>query len=488
MASKTEDERLLPEKEDVTAVNIINENRYSLAGQVNRGRFYISLTLVLLVFKGCEGMAMATLKQFVYAWCENNTVPSTEALNESREDLNTTDCVSGETEAQKLASSWELYLNLLIAFFTYFSLSIFGTLSDYLGRKTFLCIAIAGFAVRCLVISVVIYYGLHIAWVLLANAVDGICGSNYMISLMTYTCTADMTHRAHERVFALTVMETVIGVGKLTTEFGNGYFIHRFGFLYPMLTAAFGCIVGFCIAITFFQDTYKRSEHKHREESRLPSIKQLCKNYIGFYVRDGSSQERESFLLCMLIFFMNEFTIQGRSNALTLFQLSSPFCWSSEVLGWYSAAYIAVTMVAGCLVLKIFQQCFSDPVIACIGLLSGIGFLVVTGLASDTLEAFLALAVGIMSILPKSILRGIASSRASESLQGSLFAGLESSEMVCSVVAGPAGLSIYAATLNNARGLVFYVLAGIFDKTLKEVFSRSQLFDIANNLIHCRNP
>jgi len=45
---------------------------------------------------------------------------------------------------------------------------------------------------------------------------------------------------------------------------------------------------------------------------------------------------------------------------------------------------------------------------------------------------------------------------------GSLLAGMESSEMLCAVLGGPAALALYSATLDTMRGLVFLVLGGVY--------------------------
>lgn len=51
-------------------------------------------------------------------------------------------------------------------------------------------------------------------------------------------------------------------------------------------------------------------------------------------------------------------------------------------------------------------------------------------------------------------------------LVGALFAGLESSELICKMVASPSALSLYAATLVQDPGLVFIVLGGVYAVSL----------------------
>ena len=44
---------------------------------------------------------------------------------------------------------------------------------------------------------------------------------------------------------------------------------------------------------------------------------------------------------------------------------------------------------------------------------------------------------------------------------GALFAGLMSSELICKMISSPGSLSIYSATVDTIKGMVFLVLAGV---------------------------
>lgn len=374
----------------------------------SKWRFLLTLCLVLVVYKGSEEMAKATVKQFVYSWCEENVHahPRSDHSkspagygNSSHHGTETNHSVCGlkeETAAQKLASRWELYLNLLNTILLYFSVAIFGTLSDYLGRKLFFCLALAGWAARCGIISVIIYFDFHIGWMMFAYSVDGLCGSHYVISMLTFASTADRTHEAHERVFGIAVMEAVLGVGKFTTQFGNGYFIKRYGYFYPMCTSTGGTVLAFAIALLCLKDTTSTTTsgaNSHSSNSAsfldIPSIKTLFRNYIGFYSSKGDNHERLIFWICLVAFLFTEFGQEAKSDPLTLYQLGSPFCWSSEIIGWYNTAQILVALVVGCLGLKVLQKCFTDPVICCIGTVSAIAYCTVTGIARTTVWLFI---------------------------------------------------------------------------------------------------
>ncbi|XP_052249408.1 proton-coupled folate transporter-like isoform X2 [Dreissena polymorpha] len=389
----------------------------------SRVRNFLVLGVIVVIFKGSEQMTEVTLKQFIYAWCKEN--PDVATGNDSV-NVNSSDCTATKTASQRQASTWELYLNLVRSILIYFSVSFAGTLSDYVGRKPFLYLSVAGYALRSGILSIVIYFNLNIAWLYLANVLDGLCGSIYTITLLTYTCAADMTDRSHERVFGLVVMETFSGLGLMSTQYGNGYLIQNLGFFYPMITSLGGILISLILSYLFLFETndqnriieeVKKNITFSKSLTKLPAFKTLLKNYTSFYVRDRTSHERQIFWVCIITFLLTEFCIQSRSDPLTLYQLGAPFCWGPTLLGLYNMTYIGTTMIVACFILKAVQRCVSDPVIACFGLLSALANMMVTALVTSNTLSFIAIGVGFASVLPKPILRGIASSRASSRLQ-----------------------------------------------------------------------
>ncbi|XP_045174334.2 proton-coupled folate transporter-like [Mercenaria mercenaria] len=454
---------LVSEKDNIRNL----QNTSSSESPTFKARFYITVSIILVVFKGCEEMAAVTLKQFVYSWCENETVSSDDfhRSNETHGSNSTDPCGHAgsqitESEAQKMASRWELYFNLLNAMLVFLSVSIYGTMSDYFGRKPFLCIAVLGYTLKCGTIAVVIYFDLHIAWILLAYGIDGLGGSNYAVSAHTYASTADITQRSGSRIIAIAIMEMVLGAGRFSTQFGNGYFIHQYGYFYPMLTATAGSFFSVLFILLAFKETNTAVMELPQTKLRCPTCTILVKRYVSFYVKTGSRRDRTVFWICLTVFVLFEIGQQGRSDPLVLYQLGSPFCWSSEEIGLYGAATTGLWYVVGCLLLKPLQFCLSANTIACFGIVSSVIYNVVTGLAPSSLWIFIAAGFGLIMALPKPVLRGLASTRASETEQGAMFAGLESSELICKMVASPGSLSIYSATLDTIKGMIFFVLAG----------------------------
>lgn len=464
MESINEKQKLLPHQHQGQNV----ENTHS-----KRIRFFFKISIILIIYKGGIEMGAVTFKQFVYSWCKSNIASGLSNENDTVNESESCGDISQSSEdvVQTMASNWELYFSLLNSVLVFFSVSLFGSLSDYFGRKRFLCLALMGSMLKYVFITVVIYENMHIAWILLPYAIDGFCGSIYMVNLYLFASTADVTSHTKERVFGMVLLECISLSGSLSTQFGNGYYIQYYGYFYPMLTAAIGQALAFVMSIFCLSETYTLSEIKESKRlninddeelpKKMPSLCELVKRYTSFYIAKHLKQDRKTFWLCLLVFILLEFAMQGTAEPLTLYQMGSPFCWSSEMIGWYGACATLVSYILGCLLAKPLQCCFSVNVIACAGIVSTILYNVVTGLAPSTLWLFSAIGFGLLKGLPKSIIRAISSSKAPNDLQGAMFAGLESSEMLCKMVASPASLSIYSATLTSMKGLIFLMLAGI---------------------------
>ena len=376
----------------------------------SRWRTLLTLCIILVVYKGGEEMAKTTFKQFVFSWSEHyimeKDLNTEQRFLSNNSDTNSSDntiiCGKKEkTAAGKLASQWEIYFDLLNVVLLFFSVSSYGLLSDYLGRKLFFCLALVGWTLRCVIICVIIYFDLYIAWVLLAYGIDGMCGSHFVISMLSFASTADNTNEAHERVLGIAIMEAVLGLGKFTTQFGNGYFIKGYGYFYPMLTSTASSVLALLIAIAFLKDLSDTKTNLKQDSpgtssstwginlSQVPSFKTFVNKLLGFYFNKDNKQDRAIFWVCLIAFLLTEFGQDAMSDPLTLYQLNSPFCWTSDIIGWYNTSVVLVTYIVGCVVLKVLQRCFLDSVICCVGTLSAVAYLVVTGFAQNTLWLFI---------------------------------------------------------------------------------------------------
>lgn len=90
------------------------------------------------------------------------------------------------------------------------------------------------------------------------------------------------------------------------------------------------------------------------------------------------------YLLCFLVVVTVHF---GSKDLLVLYELSSPLCWGSALVGYGSAA-LHLAYLTSLLGLRLMQRCLADSWVALIGLVSNISGLVVFSVADTTALMF----------------------------------------------------------------------------------------------------
>lgn len=90
------------------------------------------------------------------------------------------------------------------------------------------------------------------------------------------------------------------------------------------------------------------------------------------------------YLLCFFVVVTVHF---GSKDLLVLYELSSPLCWGSALIGYGSAA-LHLAYISSLLGLRLMQRCLADSWVALIGLVSNISGLVVFSVADTTAVMF----------------------------------------------------------------------------------------------------
>ena len=104
----------------------------------------------------------------------------------------------------------------------------------------------------------------------------------------------------------------------------------------------------------------------------------------GGSTSEGSGRfHRCKLWLYMLCFFVVVTVHLGCRELYVLFELSSPLCWGSDLIGYGSAA-LHLAYLTSLLGLKIMQLCLADSWVALVGLASNITGLLVFSVADTT--------------------------------------------------------------------------------------------------------
>lgn len=90
------------------------------------------------------------------------------------------------------------------------------------------------------------------------------------------------------------------------------------------------------------------------------------------------------YLLCFFVVVTVHF---GSKDLLVLYELSSPLCWGSALVGYGSAA-LHLAYLSSLLGLRLLQRCLADSWVALLGLLSNVSGLVIFSVADTTALMF----------------------------------------------------------------------------------------------------
>ncbi|KAK7111700.1 hypothetical protein V1264_011288 [Littorina saxatilis] len=89
-------------------------------------------------------------------------------------------------------ASWTMYLNLCGGIPPIFTILILGAYSDQVGRRFLFLVSISGAAVKGVLMSVIIFFDLHVVFLLLGDFVEGVTGGYASLTIASFSYTSDM--------------------------------------------------------------------------------------------------------------------------------------------------------------------------------------------------------------------------------------------------------------------------------------------------------
>ncbi|KAJ8306728.1 hypothetical protein KUTeg_015769 [Tegillarca granosa] len=299
--------------------------------------------------------------------------------NTSTEQFHNQQTVTTET------ATWNLYNSLASCLPAVITNFIFGSYSDQYGRKLFLALSTSGSFLKIGLCCVGAYLGWGIYYFILFYAFDGITGMWICFITISYSYVADITRKGKSRTFAIVLVELCVGLAAVSASITSGYFVRNFGFVLPLATCAGLLLIQMILLVCFLPETVQKRKNK-----KQISITEQAKRVFRFYLKDNpaSGGYRWKFIVCILIFILVSHSVLGRGVE-TLYQLNTPFCWSSVFIGWYTTITTVVQNVVGMAIAKILQNYLSELSIAIIAMLSFTSGFLLEGFASNDIELFL---------------------------------------------------------------------------------------------------
>ncbi|XP_064022470.1 proton-coupled folate transporter isoform X1 [Pogoniulus pusillus] len=350
-------------------------------------------------------------------------------------------------EVEALVSHWNLYINLGGFFVDIFSVTLFGPWSDSVGRRPALVLSAAGMALQAAVYLLVMYLHLHVAYFLLGRLLSSLLGDYNLILASCFAYVADTSDKS-TRTFRVAILEACLGIAGMLASVGGGHWRRAQGYINP-----FWLVFAASVATALYAAFCLQESVKQPKPARLFTLSHY-KAVYRLYTAPEHRSSRSQLALYSLAFFLLVTVHFGAKDIFVLYELGFPLCWTSDFIGYGSAAnYLAYLSSLGGL--RLLQLCLKDSWVAEIALVSNIAGLVVISIATTTAVMFTGYGILFLSMAATPVIRSKLSKLVSETEQGALFASVACVQGLCSLVATGVFNSLYPATLNFMRGFPF---------------------------------
>ncbi|XP_060744327.1 proton-coupled folate transporter [Tachysurus vachellii] len=352
-----------------------------------------------------------------------------------------------QKEVEALTAHWNLYINLGGFFVSLFVVILIGSWSDRAGRRLVLILPSLGLAVQATVYLTVMYLKLPVAWFLLGRICSGLSGDFNAILAGCFAYVADISDK-RSRTFRVAILEACLGLAGMFASIIGGKWRHAQGYINP-----FWLVLATNLATALYAYLFVPESVTPDPGARLFSTPHLRAVY-KLYSSGGQRGHRTKLWLYTLCFFLVITVHFGSRDLYVLFELSTPLCWDSELIGYGSASY-HMAYLTSLLGLRVLQHCLDDSCVAILGLVSNITGLVVFSFANTTGLMFTGYSLCFLFMATTPVLRSKLSKLVDPSEQGALFASVACVEGLCSLVASGVFNSLYPVTLHMMKGFPF---------------------------------
>ncbi|XP_054022901.1 proton-coupled folate transporter [Dryobates pubescens] len=356
-------------------------------------------------------------------------------------------------EVEVLVSRWNLYINLGGFFVGIFSVTLFGPWSDSVGRRPALVLSAMGMALQAAVYLLVMYLQLHVAYFLLGRLLSSVLGDYNLILAGCFAYVADTSDKG-SRTFRVAILEACLGIAGMLASIGGGYWRRAHGYINP-----FWMVFAASLAATLYAAFCLQESVKQKKPARLFTLSHY-KAVYRLYTAPEHRSSRMQLILYSLSFFVIVTAHFGAKDLFVLYELGYPLCWTSDLIGYGSAANY-LTYLSSLGGLRLLQLCLKDSWVAEIALISNIAGLVVISLATTTPLMFTGYGILFLSMAATPVIRSRLSKLVNETEQGALFASVACVQGLSSLVASGVFNSLYSATLHFMRGFPFLFAAMI---------------------------
>uniref|UniRef100_A0A8C0XA30 Proton-coupled folate transporter n=1 Tax=Castor canadensis TaxID=51338 RepID=A0A8C0XA30_CASCN len=356
-------------------------------------------------------------------------------------------------EVETLTSHWTLYMNLGGFLVGLFWSTLLGAWSDCVGRRPLLVLASLGLLLQAVVSIFVVQLQLHVGYFVLGRILCALFGDFNGLLAASFASVADVSSSRH-RTIRIALLEACIGVAGMLASLLGGHWLRAQGYANPFWLALALLIFATLYAAFCFGETVKEPK-----STRLFTLSHH-RSIVQLYVTSAPEKSRKHLALYSLAIFVVITVHFGAQDILTLYELSTPLCWDSKLIGYGSAAQ-QLPYITSLLGLRLLQFCLADSWVAEIGLAFNILGMVVFAFATITPLMFTGYALLFLSLVITPVIRAKLSKLVSKTEHGALFSAVACVNSLGMLVASGIFNSLYPATLNFMKGFPFLLGAGL---------------------------
>jgi len=321
----------------------------------------------------------------------NGSSPSSETACNTEDLSNDSNFVELSVKVQKSVSHLNIIMagaGALPAALTYILL---GSNCDRIGRRPLLIIPCLGRTLRYTILLLVVQYDLSDIWLIIANVIDGLFGSNSVLILGAIAYISDCTTN-NERARAMILEEGAVALTRIFPLLGLGFWLQHHGYTLPM-----SIILGINFAALiyiFLLQPESCGENNRRIFYIFKQLKQIrlspiLGTYRVFFIKRHQHNQRTIILLTLtqISLFIILF---GFVRIQALYLYGKPLCFNVLDVAILTSAENSL-MVVIATTLSFFQKTFlmNSMIIPVIGIGGYIIHFILFGLAHEAWMLYL---------------------------------------------------------------------------------------------------
>lgn len=321
---------------------------------------------------------------------------------------------------------------------------ILGGLSDKLGRRPVLLIALLGLGLDYLVIV----FAPSMAWLFIARMISGICGSSMTVANAYIADVSGVEDRA--RNFGM--IGAAFGLGFIVGP-AIGGFLGEMGTRIPFLAAAVMSLLNWLYGYFMIPESLPKEDRRPFDWKRANPIGTL-RNIFKYKVLIG-------LILCLFLVYVAAFSVQGNWS----FYTAEKFNWTPKDIG-FSLTFVGmmVALVQGLLLGPIIKKTGEVNAVYA-GLFFNLVGLFSFAIVSESWMVYVIIVPYAFSGLTGPAMQSIMTAQIPKNAQGELQGGLTNILMITAIIGPPLMAGIFTYYTNPENEIYFpgapFILASV---------------------------